>query len=328
MPITHQDVMNLKNGWLRRDIIVYRFFVKPCMKGFPMKNLLTLISILFFAASSFAADISETDVKAFLDNWLSVQNTGSYSSYATMYSNSFIGIKRSGQVTSNLNHDAWLKDRKKMFNKKMVVEANNPEIKLAGTTASIKFEQTWASGTYKDKGDKLLDLALENGKLKITREEMLFSNVKNTFTSVYTDLKKDCKDKFSDSDEDHDMPVICKGPNGYKIDVEYSACCEYTHVASENKFILQFPEQRIVTVTKRTMEWRLVNEKPFAVIFRIDKYKGDITLSPKKSGEVLLVKGLNGFSNINYEVNIEQYSDPIQEARRLADQGYLQLRAK
>lgn len=47
-----------------------------------------------------------------------------------------------------------------MFNKRMVVEANNTEIRLTGTTASVNFEQTWGSGTYRDEGDKLLNLTI------------------------------------------------------------------------------------------------------------------------------------------------------------------------
>ena len=131
--------------------------------------------MLFFATSAFAGEISESQVKGFLYEWLEVQNTGSYSKYAAMYSKSFIGIRRSGSSTVNLNHDAWLKDRKKMFKNKMVVEANNTIMMLAESSATVKFEQIWKSGRYKDKGDKLLNVAIENGKLKITREEMLFS---------------------------------------------------------------------------------------------------------------------------------------------------------
>lgn len=297
-----------------------------------MKNIMTLIAILLLTTSSFAAEITETDVKAFLVSWLTAQNTGSYSNYAAMYSDSFTGIRRTGSNTYNFNRDSWLKDRKKMFKKKMVVTAINPVIQRSETTATVKFEQTWASGAYRDKGDKLLYLVAENGKLKIMREEMLFSKIDIKpdlfFTSVYTDLKKDCKDKFNDSDNDHDMPVVCKGPGGYWIDVEFSACCEHMKVEGENGFILRFPEQRFVTVMNRKLEWRLANGKPFAVIFRIDKYKGDITLSPEKSGEVLLVKGLNGFQSIDLEVDLKQHTNPFQEARKLADQGRVQRRYK
>jgi len=151
------------------------------------------------------------------------------------------------------------------------------------------------------------------------------SNIK--FTSVYTDLNKDCKDKFDESDDDHDMPVICKGPEGYRIDVEYSACCEHMQVQNKKAFLLFFPIQRIVTVTKRKLEWRLANGKPFAVIFRIDVYRGDITLSPEKTHEVLVIKGLNGFSNIDQKVDLKLHPNPNLEARRLADQAYMQRKS-
>jgi len=293
-----------------------------------MKSLITIITILFLVTPSLATDISETDVKIFLDNWLTSQNKGSFTDYSYMYSTHFVGVRRSGTKAHNLNHDAWLKDRKKMFNKKMIVKANNPEFTLSGTSASVKFEQIWESSSYKDKGDKLLELTLENGKIKITREEMLFSKVENIFTSVYTDLKKDCKDKFSDVGEGQDMPVICKGPKNYMIDVEFSACCEHMEVYGSEDFLLLFPEQIFVTVMKRKLEWRLANGKPFAVIFLIDKYKGDITLSPEKAGEVYLVKGLDGFHNIDHEVDNKLHSNPNLEARRLADQGYLHQKLK
>ncbi len=294
-----------------------------------MKSIMTLITILFLATSAFAAEISEADVKTFLNEWLAAQNTGSYSNYAAIYADNFTGIRRTGTSTYNLNRENWLKDRKKMFKKKMVVEATDPEIKLAGTTASVKFEQTWASGTYKDKGDKLLNLALENGKLKITREEMLFSKIMNepaiAFTSVFTELKKDCKDKFNDVGEGQDMPVICKGYGGYIIDVEFSACCEHMQVQGGKDFLFLFPEQRFVTVMKRKMEWRLANGKPFAVIFPVDKYKWDITVTPNKvSGETLTIKGLEGYENIYHQIDMKRNPNPHKEARRLADHGYTQ----
>ena len=127
-------------------------------------------------------------------------------------------------------------------------------------------------------------------------------NSSTKFTSIYTDLKKDCRDKFSDADDEHDMPVICKGPGGYRIDVEFSACCEHMQVENRKDFLLLFPQQRFSTFTKRKMEWRLANGKPFAIIYRIDKYKGDISYLPEKIGEVLIVKGLQGFANIDQEV--------------------------
>lgn len=142
-----------------------------------MKIIMTLITILFLATTSFAAEISETDVKAFLDSWLAAQNKGSYSNYAAMYATRFQGIKRSGDRTSKFNHDKWLHDRKRMFKNKMTVLANNIQIKTLDTTATVTFEQTWESNGYKDKGDKQLYLVFENNLIRIAREEMLASKV-------------------------------------------------------------------------------------------------------------------------------------------------------
>lgn len=189
-------------------------------------KLITIISILFLATTSFAAGISESDVKIFLNDWLAAQNKGSYSDYAALYSKRFIGIKRSGKSMRKFDHDSWLKDRKKMFKKKMLVAANSPEITISGTIASVKFEQIWESGTYKDKGNKVLDLSLENEKLKIIREEMLFSKVasishaeQGTYKSRFTSIKsKDCnksKKLIEVTGEEH--VEECSGLGGWRL---------------------------------------------------------------------------------------------------------------
>lgn len=142
-----------------------------------MKSIMTIIFILFLATSAFAAEITEKEVIIFFGDWLKAQNTASYSKYAAMYSNNFAGIRRSGSITQKFDRNTWLTDRKRMFKKKMIVSEGVPKITLSGNTASIKFEQTWESSAYKDKGVKLLNLVLENGKLKIAREELLSSTV-------------------------------------------------------------------------------------------------------------------------------------------------------
>lgn len=142
-----------------------------------MKNIMTLIAVLLLATSSFAAEITETDVKAFLVSWLTAQNTGSYSNYASMYAAKFQGVKRSGDHTSRFNHDTWLKDRKRMFKNKMNVTAANIRIQTMEASVIVQFEQNWESNGYKDKGDKQLYLVLEKNRLKIAREEMLASKV-------------------------------------------------------------------------------------------------------------------------------------------------------
>lgn len=138
---------------------------------------MALITILLLATPTFATEIKESDVKGLLDNWLTAQNTSAYASYAGLYATKFQGIKRSGDRTSRFNHDSWLKDRKRMFKNKMNVTAASIQIQVLETGVIVKFEQTWESNGYKDKGDKQLYLILENDHLRIAREEMLASKV-------------------------------------------------------------------------------------------------------------------------------------------------------
>ena len=133
--------------------------------------------ILILAIPTFAANISESDVKSFLSNWLAAQNAGSFTNYSVMYAQEFSGIKRSGKQTTSFNRNAWLEDRKRMFKSKMKVSASNVQINALGSTATVKIEQTWESQGYKDKGEKQLYLVLEKNGLKIKREEMIASKV-------------------------------------------------------------------------------------------------------------------------------------------------------
>ncbi len=299
-----------------------------------MKTFKIILAILFFATSSFAGDINETEVKGFLKKWLTAQNSGSYSNYAVMYSNSFSGIKRSGSSTSILNHDAWLKDRKKMFNKHMIVEAINPKINLSGSTATVIFEQTWESGTYKDKGNKVLNLAFENGTLKIIREEMLFSKTNKNINakhecinSKFTSIKsKDCK-----KIESHNMILMfgndsvfeCPAPKDWRLFKEYdreevrswislsnggSVWTTIDQVWGDEKYEFgNFPN-----IDSSQVEWRTTEGgEPIALIFRVNAQ------NPEKSSSNLSRLFVISLSNNNPRmcgmVNTNE------EARSMAD---------
>jgi len=213
-----------------------------------MKSQMIAMVFLLFASSSLAAEITENEVDAFIERWFAAQNKGSFSDYAKMYSKRFVGIRRSGVTTKMLDHDAWMKERKRMFRQKMLVSGGVLKIKLSGTTASVRFEQTWESSFYKDKGVKLVNLALENGKLKIIREELLSSKViqssegqdseLSTITTgtspdgvgKYTSFKyKDCwepKGYFARHFDFDERSRECPGLKGWRlfhaVDLEYS----------------------------------------------------------------------------------------------------------
>ena len=68
------------------------------------------------------------------------------------------------------------------------------------------------------------------------------------------------------------------------------------------------------------------NGKPFAIIMRVAVYAeltGAGEYFGKKTGEKLIIKGLKGFENINFEVDAKTANANI-KARELADNSYKQ----
>lgn len=111
--------------------------------------------------------------------WVEAQNSGDFDAYQAQYAERFSGIKRVGASVSSYDREGWLKDRKRMFQKKMEVSATDIEIEPASRMAVVRFTQSWASGSYKDVGPKQLVLVPqgEKGPLQIVREEMITSQI-------------------------------------------------------------------------------------------------------------------------------------------------------
>lgn len=144
-----------------------------------------------------------------------------------------------------------------------------------------------------------------------------------TFTSFYTDLKKDCK--AQDSLEGGHVSYFCKGPKGYQI--------HYFDSATTLEFIAETLDREIgINLASQSLnypkengkiEWRLADGKPFAVIMSIYKYKtkdGLIEYPTKIISEKILVKGLKGFERISFE---EEGKGANLRVRDLADNEYL-----
>ena len=127
--------------------------------------------------SKTATAITDAEARALVDAWLVAQNEGRVDAYKSLYANKFLGVKRAGSRVSRFDHDGWLRDRERMFRKKMVVKADAVTVSSAGPTAVVSFTQSWASGSFKDVGAKQLVLVREGGALRIAREEMLESMV-------------------------------------------------------------------------------------------------------------------------------------------------------
>lgn len=121
--------------------------------------------------------LAESEVRAVFDQWLKAQNDSDFAAYEATYARKFEGIKRVGAKTSKFDRDGWVKDRARMFKKKMNVTADEVKIATSGKTAVVTFTQTWESGTFKDVGPKQLVIAQDASGLRIAREEMMSSTV-------------------------------------------------------------------------------------------------------------------------------------------------------
>lgn len=142
--------------------------------------------------------------------------------------------------------------------------------------------------------------------------------------SAYSNLDKDCK--TIEGGEGTDDASDCRGVGGYRIHVGAAAAAlfitaqtpdkkEYIPLATQN---FDFDER------KTKIEWRMADGKPFAVIMRVAVYaepKGVGEYFGKKTGEKLIVKGLKGFENIDFEVDAKTPNANV-KARELADKGY------
>ena len=146
------------------------------------------------------------------------------------------------------------------------------------------------------------------------------------FSSAYTNLTK-CGSGLTKAEEkeaeEHgsDIPTRCKGLAGYDVYVYYSACT--------SEFSLEKGEQRISLATQavswkqKVVEWRLANEKPFAIIMRAYDYAGNelCATGGRVTNESLIVKGLKGYEHIDGKIDAKT-TDANVKARELADAGY------
>jgi hypothetical protein len=147
------------------------------------------------------------------------------------------------------------------------------------------------------------------------------------FSSVYSALTK-CGSGMTKKEErdaekhGSDIPSRCKGFGGYVVDISYSACASNITVEKgETRIGLAM---QTINYTQKTVEWRLANGKPFAVIMRVYEYNGNDLCSTdgKIKSESLVVKGLKGFEHIDEEVKVKGTPNPNAKARELADKGY------
>jgi hypothetical protein len=122
-----------------------------------------------------APELDEASVRAVLDAWLRSQNSGNFSDYERLYAPRFTGVKRAGARTQRFDREAWLKDRRAMFESNFVVKADDVAVNVAGGTGIVTFTQSWTSPRFQDVGKKRLVVVREGKDARIASEEMLTS---------------------------------------------------------------------------------------------------------------------------------------------------------
>lgn len=147
------------------------------------------------------------------------------------------------------------------------------------------------------------------------------------FSSLYSSLTK-CgsgmtkKEEKEAEEQGSDIPTRCRGRGGYDVYIYYSAC--------SSNFSLTKGEENIslgmqaIEWKQKTVEWRLANGKPFAIIMRVYDYAGsdECATGGKITGESLIVRGLKGYEHIEETVKVKGTPNPNVRARELADKGY------
>jgi hypothetical protein len=146
------------------------------------------------------------------------------------------------------------------------------------------------------------------------------------FSSAYTALTK-CGSGMTKKEEREaekngsDIPSKCRGLTGYVVDISYSACASnFSLVKGEEEIPLGMQS---VGWKQKTVEWRLANGKPFAVIMRVYQYAGNdqCPTGGKITGESLVLTGLKGFE-IHETVDVKSTPNANLKARELADKAY------
>lgn len=123
------------------------------------------------------APIDTAPAQALLDVWVKAQNQGDFAAYKALYASKMMGIKRAGSRSTSFNREGWLEDREAMFLRPISVTVDTPRFVATPNLVLVSFKQTWQSSTFKDVGDKQLVLVREGGRLLISREEMLSSDL-------------------------------------------------------------------------------------------------------------------------------------------------------
>ncbi|MFZ2266292.1 MAG: hypothetical protein WAV95_01810 [Azonexus sp.] len=140
------------------------------------------------------------------------------------------------------------------------------------------------------------------------------------FSSKYTDLSKDCKWAFKESElrEGQDNSLSCRADQAYYLGFDFAANTTGVWVSNTKAdfhlgtFVIHSPQKGMI-------EWRMANNKPFAIIIRAAGQNMDGNPGPER----LFVRGLIGYEFIEAAIPTKGNNRANEEARNFADGAYL-----
>jgi len=129
------------------------------------------------AAADAPNQADEKGAQDLLTAWLAAQNGGDFAGYQKLYADRFTGVRRSGAKVRRFDRAGWMADRRRMFEKPMVVATDAVSVMAHGAQTHLFFTQSFEQGSYKDTGRKWMALERTSAGMRIVREEMLDSTL-------------------------------------------------------------------------------------------------------------------------------------------------------
>ncbi len=151
------------------------------------------------------------------------------------------------------------------------------------------------------------------------------------FSSQYTDLGSQCRTASDQGAVGRNVSTYCGGYGGYQIHIFDTATTMEINVQSNDRSSSVHIASQSLRFDRNNnkIEWRFRDGVPFAVIMRGFKYRlgsdGLIRYPEVRTGEYLIVKGLPGYEQIDYEINVRSEGNPNEKARQMADEGYARI---
>ncbi|MFZ2754941.1 MAG: hypothetical protein WAZ48_16050 [Lysobacteraceae bacterium] len=136
------------------------------------------------------------------------------------------------------------------------------------------------------------------------------------FASEYTDLAKDCRPAFADTEleEGQDNALHCKGSGGYGLFIYFSAVDAMLTVENARGDTVFDTPLSLDDYERGKVEWRLADGRAFAIIVRI---------KPKGATETLEIRGIDSHRAIRGSVPVAAHGNANVDARAMTDKAYV-----